>query len=85
MQDGAVAAEHDEQIDLAAQSLVVLGLSVALIGAVLWSGIGRSWFGRLPGDIHIRRGQTDVYFPIVTCILISAALSLLSWLFRSRH
>jgi hypothetical protein len=67
------------------KSLVVLGLSVALIGAVLWSGIGRSWFGRLPGDIHIRRGQTDVYFPIVTCILISAALSLLSWLFRSRH
>jgi hypothetical protein len=66
------------------KSLVVLGLSVALVGAVLWSGIGRSWLGRLPGDIHVRRGQTEIYFPIVTCIVVSVILTLLSWLFRNR-
>ena len=66
------------------KSLVVLGLSVAVIGAVLWSGIGRSWIGRLPGDIHVRRGQTEFYFPIVTCIVVSAVLSLLSWLLGRR-
>jgi hypothetical protein len=67
------------------KSLVVLGLCIALAGAVVWSGVGRSWFGRLPGDIHVRRGQTEFYFPIVTCILLSAGLSLLSWLLRGRH
>jgi Protein of unknown function (DUF2905) len=67
------------------KSLVILSLCIALAGAVVWSGIGRSWFGRLPGDIHVRRGQTDFYFPVVTCILASAVLSLLSWLLRSRH
>jgi hypothetical protein len=66
------------------KTLAVLGLSVAVIGAVLWSGVGRSWIGRLPGDIHVRRGQTEFYFPIVTCIVVSAVLSLLSWLLRSR-
>ena len=63
------------------KSLVFLGLCITAVGAVVWSGIGRSWFGRLPGDIHVRRGQTEFYFPIVTCILVSAVLSLLSWLF----
>jgi hypothetical protein len=67
------------------KSLVILGLCIALAGAVVWSGIGRSWFGRLPGDIHVRRGQTEFYFPVVTCILVSVVLSLLSWLFRGRH
>jgi len=67
------------------KSLFFLGLAIALIGAVMWTGLGRSWFGRLPGDIHVRRGGTEFYFPIVTCFLISAVLTLLSWLFRSRH
>jgi hypothetical protein len=38
--------------------------------------------GRLPGDITIRRGGATFYFPIVTCIVISLALSLLGMLFR---
>jgi hypothetical protein len=67
------------------KSLVILGVCIAIAGAIIWSGVGRSWFGRLPGDIHVRRGQTEFYFPVVTCILLSAVLSLLSWLFRSRH
>jgi hypothetical protein len=67
------------------KSIVVLGLAIALVGIAVWSGIGRSWFGRLPGDIHFRRGQTEFYFPVVTCVLVSAVISLISWLFRSRH
>jgi hypothetical protein len=67
------------------KSLFFLGLAVALVGLVIWTGIGRSWFGRLPGDIHVRRGGAEFYFPLATCILISAVLTLLSWLFRNRH
>jgi hypothetical protein len=62
--------------------LVVAGLLLAAVGALLWSGYGRGWMGRLPGDIHYSRGHFSFYFPIVTCLLVSAILTLLLWLFR---
>ncbi|MBS1867772.1 MAG: DUF2905 domain-containing protein [Acidobacteria bacterium] len=37
-------------------------------------------FGKLPGDISYKSEHTSFYFPIVTCIVISAALSLLFWI-----
>jgi hypothetical protein len=37
--------------------------------------------GRLPGDIVHRGEHTTFYFPIVTCLVLSAAFSLLLWLF----
>jgi hypothetical protein len=40
--------------------------------------------GRLPGDIHIEGRRGGFYFPIVTCLLVSAVLSLVVWLFRRR-
>jgi hypothetical protein len=36
--------------------------------------------GRLPGDIVVRRDNFTLYFPIVTCLPISAVLSLFLWL-----
>jgi len=62
--------------------LVIVGLLIAAIGALLWSGIDRGWLGRLPGDIHYKGDNFSVHFPIVTCLLISAILSLILWLFR---
>ena len=62
--------------------LVVVGVLMALVGAMLWSGIGRSWLGRLPGDIHYSRGNAHFYFPIVTCLILSALLTLIIWLMR---
>jgi len=52
------------------------------IGLLLWSGAGRGWFGRLPGDIHYSRGNFSFHFPIVTCLLLSLLLTLLLWLFK---
>jgi hypothetical protein len=40
--------------------------------------------GRLPGDIRIEGRHGGFYFPIVTCLLLSALLSAIAWLFRSR-
>jgi hypothetical protein len=62
--------------------LVVAGLLMALAGALLWSGISRGWLGRLPGDIHYSRGNFHFYFPVVTCLVLSALLTLVLWLFR---
>jgi hypothetical protein len=36
--------------------------------------------GRLPGDIVIERGNVHIYFPIVTCIIVSVVLSFILWL-----
>jgi hypothetical protein len=62
--------------------LVVVGLLLAAVGALLWSGLGKGWLGHLPGDIHYTKGNFTFYFPIVTCLLISLLLTLLLWLFR---
>ena len=62
--------------------LVVVGLVIAGVGLLLWSGIGRGWLGRLPGDIHYSKGDFSFQFPIVTCLLISAVLTLILWLVR---
>lgn len=62
--------------------LVVVGLLMATVGVLLWTGFGRGWLGRLPGDMHYSRGNFTFYFPMVTCLLVSAVLTLLLWLFR---
>ena len=62
--------------------LVVIGIVIVVVGALLWSGLGGGWLGRLPGDIRIERGNTAFYFPVVTCIIISIVLSLIFSLFR---
>jgi hypothetical protein len=63
-------------------NLFVLGVVVAGVGLLLWLGVGKTWLGRLPGDIHYTRGNFSFHFPLVTCLLLSALLTLLLWLFR---
>lgn len=62
--------------------LVILGLIIAVVGAMLWLGVGKSWLGRLPGDIHYSRENFRFHFPLVTCLLLSLVVSLILWLFR---
>ena len=62
--------------------LFILGLVLAVAGAGLWKTGGLGGLGRLPGDIFVQRGNSTVYFPLVTCLAVSAALTLLAWLFR---
>jgi hypothetical protein len=62
--------------------LVIAGLVLAVVGALLWAGFGKGWFGRLPGDIQFSRGNFTFYFPLVTCLLVSVILTLVLWIFR---
>jgi uncharacterized protein YybS (DUF2232 family) len=57
--------------------LVIVGLILAAVGALLWSGLGKGWLGRLPGDIHYTRGNFNFYFPLVTCMLLSLRATLI--------
>jgi hypothetical protein len=62
--------------------LIIFGGAIILVGAVLWSGFGAGWLGRLPGDIRIERGNSGFYFPLVTCLIVSIVLTLLMSLLR---
>jgi len=63
--------------------LIVVGIGVAVIvlGLAIWSG-ALNWFGRLPGDIRYESGSTRVYFPLVSMLLVSVALSVIAALVR---
>ena len=61
--------------------LILIG-AVLIAAGIFWPWLRALNLGRLPGDIVIERPGTHIYFPIVTCILISVVLSLLFWLFR---
>jgi hypothetical protein len=63
--------------------ILFVGLFLVAVGAVLWRfPAAFGWIGRLPGDVSVQKGGVSIYFPIVTCILISLILTLLFWLFR---
>jgi hypothetical protein len=61
--------------------LLVFGIVLVAAGALLMFGARLPFrLGRLPGDIAYRGRSGSFYFPIVTCILVSAALTLVFWI-----
>ncbi len=64
---------------------IIAGVSLLLIGLALLYAPGLiNWFGRLPGDIHIERGQTRIFIPITSMIIVSVVLTLIVNLFFRR-
>ena len=61
--------------------LIVLGGVAVLAGIVLMLAPHVPWLGRLPGDVFISRGRFTVYFPIVTCLVVSVVVTLVMNLF----
>jgi hypothetical protein len=66
------------------RALLILGAVSLIVGGLFYFG-GRLPFrlGRLPGDIIHRGEHTTIYFPIVTCLVISVILSILFWIFSN--
>lgn len=61
--------------------ILFLGVFLVAVGAVLVLGAKLPFrMGRLPGDIVYQGRNTTFYFPIVTCLVLSVALTLLLWL-----
>ena len=58
------------------------GAALLLIGAILLLAGRVPHVGRLPGDIVWQRGGFTFYFPLVTCLIASAVVSLVLWLLR---
>jgi hypothetical protein len=61
--------------------LLVLGVLLVGAGAFLLFGARLPFrLGRLPGDISYQGRHISFYFPIVTCIILSLALTLIFWI-----
>ena len=70
-----------------AKILIFSGLFIAFVGVLLYLGgkIGIP-FGKFPFDVNIQKEKYSIYFPIITCIVISIFLTivfnLIFWFFR---
>jgi len=66
--------------------IALVGLLLLLADRIPGAGNLLGWFGRLPGDISVKRDNFSFYFPLGTSLLLSVILSLLfyflSWIFR---
>ena len=62
-------------------AVIVVGLAVVALGLLIRTG-ALSWFGRLPGDVRVERDGLRIFFPLTSMILVSIALTLLSYLVR---
>lgn len=60
--------------------MVVLGLGLAALGGCFLAFGRIPFLGRLPGDIRIEGEHFRFFFPLNTCLLLSALGSLILWI-----
>ncbi|KPC77797.1 DUF2905 domain-containing protein [Laceyella sacchari] len=65
-----------------AKTFIIIGVILVVVGLIWQVGGKYLPLGRLPGDVVVEKEQVKIYFPIMTCILISVILSLISYLIR---
>lgn len=61
--------------------LIILGTTLIVAG-LIWPWLRRMPLFHLPGDIIIDRPGFKFFFPLTTMLIVSAMISLLSWLLR---
>ena len=57
--------------------LISAGVLLVIAGLLVEFGEKFLPLGHLPGDIHITSEHGSIYFPVVTCVIISVILSAL--------
>ena len=63
------------------KALLIFGVIMAAVGVFLIFGTKLPFrLGRLPGDISYHGRHGSVYFPIVTCVIVSVALTVILWI-----
>jgi len=61
--------------------LFIFGLTFLLL-SFLYPFISKLPFGRLPGDIFFEGSKLSIFFPIVSCIVISILVTLVVNIFK---
>ena len=63
-------------MDFLGRGLMTLGAVLLAMGFLLWWSPQIPLLGKLPGDLRIERGGFVFYFPITSCLVVSAVVSL---------
>ncbi len=62
--------------------LIILGVLLLVLGLTLNYAPGLfNWFGKLPGDIHVKNEQSQLFIPVTSMIIISIVLTVIINLF----
>lgn len=79
--DCAVPGLHYEEMHGIGRLLIYAGVFLAMVGVcvLVAEKLGLP-LGRLPGDFAWKGKRSSVYFPLATCLLLSAILSLLMYI-----
>ncbi len=64
-------------IDLIGKLLLVIGGLIVFIGLLLIFNQQIPFFGKLPGDIFVKKDNFSFFFPIVTFLIISVVLTII--------
>lgn len=64
--------------------LIAIGVLFIVAGLLFLIGGRIPFLGHLPGDIHFIKGNTEFYFPVVTCIFVSVIGTILLNIFFRR-
>lgn len=59
-----------------AKILIFIGIGIVILGLIIFFLSRIPFFGRLPGDINIKKENFSFYFPVSTSILISIVLTI---------
>lgn len=63
--------------------ILIVGLFIVLVGILIYFFHDYfKWFGKLPGDIRIEKGNLRFYFPLVTMIIVSLVITILVNIFK---
>jgi len=57
--------------------LILMGLMLVMLGALLLFFEKLPLFGKLPGDIYVKKDNFTIFIPITSAILLSLLLTLL--------
>ena len=65
--------------------LIIAGIALIVLGVFVTYGDRMPLrLGRLPGDFRIEGKNGAFYFPLATCLLLSAVLTVVMWLWGRR-
>lgn len=65
--------------------LIAFGVVLILVGVAVLLAPKFPWLGRLPGDVLIQRERFTFYFPLASCLLASAGITVLLWFIGKFH
>ena len=61
--------------------LIILGIIILAVG-ILYPYIKKIGLGQLPGDLVFKSENSTLFFPIISCIVISVVLTILFNFFK---